>query len=46
MTLEALRKSGAELERSLGIPVVLPLEDGVGSLVPVLAKFVAGELAA
>jgi uncharacterized NAD-dependent epimerase/dehydratase family protein len=45
MTPEELRKSGAELERSLGIPVALPLEEGVGSLVPVLERFVAKEKA-
>jgi uncharacterized NAD-dependent epimerase/dehydratase family protein len=43
MTPETLRKSGVELERSLGIPVALPLEEGVGRLVPVLERFVAGE---
>jgi uncharacterized NAD-dependent epimerase/dehydratase family protein len=43
MAPEALRESRAALEQSLKIPVVLPLEDGVGALVPVLAKFVAEE---
>ena len=46
MTPAALRKSGAALEHSLGIPVALPLEEGVASLVPVLEGFVAAERAA
>lgn len=46
MSPEALRQSRAALERSLGIPVALPLEEGVGSLVPVLESFVAKEKAA
>jgi uncharacterized NAD-dependent epimerase/dehydratase family protein len=43
MTREALEASRAELESSLGIPVALPLEEGVDALVPVLAVFAAAE---
>lgn len=46
MTPEELRKSAATFERSLRIPVALPLEEGVGSLVPVLESFVAAQRAA
>jgi uncharacterized NAD-dependent epimerase/dehydratase family protein len=38
--LEAAR---ADLARRLGIPVALPLEEGVDALVPVLADYVRGE---
>lgn len=46
MTPEALRASRADLERALGIPVALPLEDGVDGLVAVLKDFAAKERAA
>ena len=46
MTPEALREARAALEQSLRIPVALPLEEGVASLVPVLQNFVADERAA
>jgi uncharacterized NAD-dependent epimerase/dehydratase family protein len=43
LTREALGASRAALERELEIPVVLPLEEGVDSLVPALRAFLAGE---
>jgi uncharacterized NAD-dependent epimerase/dehydratase family protein len=46
MTEDGLRASRAELERALGIPVALPLEDGVDGLVEVLRRFAAKERAA
>jgi uncharacterized NAD-dependent epimerase/dehydratase family protein len=39
----SLRAERDRLERRLGIPVVLPLEDGVEALVPVVRSFLAGE---
>jgi uncharacterized NAD-dependent epimerase/dehydratase family protein len=39
------RAAASELERRLGIPVVLPLEDGVDRLVPVVREFVLEEKA-
>ena len=43
LTPDALRASRAGLERELGIPVVLPLEEGVEALVPALRGFVASD---
>ena len=43
LTLEALRASRSALERELGIPVALPLEEGVEALVPAIRGFLADE---
>jgi uncharacterized NAD-dependent epimerase/dehydratase family protein len=43
MTPEALRTERDRLRKELGIPVVLPLEEGVASLVPVVREFLAEE---
>jgi uncharacterized NAD-dependent epimerase/dehydratase family protein len=40
---EALRAERDRLGRELGIPVVLPLEEGVGALVPVVREFLTRE---
>jgi uncharacterized NAD-dependent epimerase/dehydratase family protein len=40
MSTEEARKYATAYQQSLGIPVVLPLEDGLDSLVPVLAKLI------
>jgi uncharacterized NAD-dependent epimerase/dehydratase family protein len=40
---DALRRARDDLAARLGIPVVLPLEEGVGALVPVLRLFVDEE---
>jgi uncharacterized NAD-dependent epimerase/dehydratase family protein len=42
-TPEALRADRDRFREELGIPVVLPLEDGVEELVPVVREFVARE---
>lgn len=39
LTAEELRQRRRELERTLGIPAALPLEEGVDSLVPVVRDF-------
>ncbi len=41
MTLEAARTYAAEYTKKLGIPAILPLEDGVDSLVPVFKAMLA-----
>jgi uncharacterized NAD-dependent epimerase/dehydratase family protein len=38
LTTEEARKMAAVLRRELGIPVVLPLEDGVGEIVGVIKR--------
>jgi len=38
------RKAAAEYEKTLGIPAILPLEDGVDSLVPVFEKMIKKSL--
>ncbi len=43
MTPEALRSEQRRLADGLGIPVICPLEDGVGELVPLVREFLAGE---
>jgi len=43
MRPEALRAEQQRLRWGLGIPVVLPLEEGVGALVPVVREFLASE---
>jgi uncharacterized NAD-dependent epimerase/dehydratase family protein len=43
MTPEALRAEQQRLRWGLGIPVVRPLEEGVGALVPVVREFLAAE---
>ncbi len=43
MTPEALRTEQQRLGWRLGIPVVLPLEEGVGALLPVVREFLASE---
>jgi uncharacterized NAD-dependent epimerase/dehydratase family protein len=43
LTREALQSARAALARELGIPVALPLEESVESLVPALRAFVADE---
>jgi uncharacterized NAD-dependent epimerase/dehydratase family protein len=40
MTIEAARAYAMRYSQSLGIPVVLPLEDGVDSLVPVFSEMI------
>ena len=42
MELQAARDHAARYEKELGIPAILPLEDGVGSLVPLFEKLIAG----
>ncbi len=44
MAPEALRAERDRLARELGIPIVLPLEEGVSSLVPVVREFLAAEV--
>jgi len=39
----ALREEQRRLARETGLPVVLPLEEGVGALVPVVRSFLASE---
>jgi uncharacterized NAD-dependent epimerase/dehydratase family protein len=46
LTPEALRAEQQRLRWGLGIPVVRPLEEGVGALVPVVREFLAAEGAA
>jgi uncharacterized NAD-dependent epimerase/dehydratase family protein len=43
MSPEALRVEQQRLRWALGIPVVRPLEDGVGELLPVVREFLAAE---
>ena len=43
MSPEALRAEQQRLRWALGIPVVRPLEDGVGALLPVVREFLAAE---
>jgi uncharacterized NAD-dependent epimerase/dehydratase family protein len=43
LTPETLRESRTALERELGIPVALPLEEGFAALVPALRAFLADE---
>lgn len=43
MSEEEARKSAEAYEQSLGIPVVLPLEDGLDALVPALKKLIEGK---
>ena len=45
LSTENLRAAGRDLERRLEIPVVLPLEEGVDGLVPVVRAFLRGESA-
>jgi uncharacterized NAD-dependent epimerase/dehydratase family protein len=40
MTAEAARTYAAKYTKELGIPVVLPLEDGVDALVPLFAEMI------
>jgi uncharacterized NAD-dependent epimerase/dehydratase family protein len=40
MTTDEARKYAASYQQTLGIPVVLPLEDGLQSLIPVLEKLI------
>jgi uncharacterized NAD-dependent epimerase/dehydratase family protein len=41
MTTKAARATAAKYKKQLGIPAILPLEDGVDALVPVFAKLIA-----
>ena len=43
MTPEALRAEQQRLRWALGIPVVRPLEEGVGALLPVVRELLAAE---
>jgi uncharacterized NAD-dependent epimerase/dehydratase family protein len=43
MTPEALRAEQQRLRWGLGIPVIRPLEEGVGALVPVVREFLSSE---
>ncbi len=43
LTVEEARIRGKGLERELGIPVALPLEDGVESLIPSIREFLRAE---
>jgi hypothetical protein len=43
MTPEALRAARDRLAKELGIPVVLPLEEGVAALLPVVREYLAAE---
>ena len=45
MTPQEARAAVQQYERELGIPVVLPLEDGVDSLTPVFEKMIKNSLA-
>jgi uncharacterized NAD-dependent epimerase/dehydratase family protein len=45
MTEEEARSSAQHYHDDLGIPVVLPLEDGVASLVPVFEKMIKKSMA-
>jgi uncharacterized NAD-dependent epimerase/dehydratase family protein len=45
MTEEEARESARQFEAILGIPVVLPLEDGVDALVPLFGKMINNHLA-
>jgi uncharacterized NAD-dependent epimerase/dehydratase family protein len=45
LTAEELREKRRDLERSLGIPAALPLEEGVDSLVPVVRDYLREESA-
>jgi uncharacterized NAD-dependent epimerase/dehydratase family protein len=45
MTEQDARNSAREYQKELGIPVVLPLEDGVESLVPVFEEIIKNSLA-
>ena len=40
MTTDEARKYAAEYEKELGIPAILPLEDGVEKLIPVFEKLI------
>ncbi len=44
-TADRLRREGARLAGELGLPVALPLEDGVDGLVPAIRDFVRSEAA-
>lgn len=41
MTAKQAKQTAAKYKKQLGIPAVLPLEDGVDALVPVFAKLIA-----
>ncbi len=43
LSADALLESQRTLQKTLGLPVVRPIEEGVGALVPVLKSFVAEE---
>lgn len=43
MTPEALRAEQQRLRWGLGIPVIRPLEEGVGTLIPVVREFLASQ---
>jgi uncharacterized NAD-dependent epimerase/dehydratase family protein len=45
LTTEEARKFSAEYEKELGIPAVLPLEDGVEALIPIFRKMIESTLA-
>jgi uncharacterized NAD-dependent epimerase/dehydratase family protein len=40
MTVKQARTTAARYKKQLGIPVILPLEDGVDALVPVFEKLI------
>jgi uncharacterized NAD-dependent epimerase/dehydratase family protein len=46
LSRETLSAERGRLERELGIPVALPLEEGVDRLLPAIRKFLAAEAAA
>jgi uncharacterized NAD-dependent epimerase/dehydratase family protein len=43
LTRDELHSARSELEAQLGVPVVLPLEEGVGSLIPIILGFLEEE---
>jgi uncharacterized NAD-dependent epimerase/dehydratase family protein len=45
MTEQEVRSAALKYQEELGIPVVLPLEDGVEALVPVFEKMIRKSLA-
>jgi uncharacterized NAD-dependent epimerase/dehydratase family protein len=40
MSLSDARQQASQYEKELGIPCILPLEDGVESLIPVFEKLI------
>ena len=40
MTTEAARASADQYKKELGIPAILPLEDGVDALIPIFEELI------